>query len=186
MDAAEVEMGTRGVGAVSIADLVSASGCPNGTLYYHFGSKTGLLAAVLERGFRRVHSDVAAAMTPAVSDAEATIVFYEAVARSVDSHPDFHRLVVSVFLNHLGGDEIGSIVEPFRQALLRDGAEQIRTTLAERGHPTTPEHCQDLATSLNAWLMGLFILGAPDIPSRVRAHVDALIEAAIRHTESGC
>lgn len=181
MDAAESAMGTRGVHAVSVSDLCSSSGYPNGSLYHHFGSKAGLLVAVLERGFARVHSDIALATSESVAAADRTFVYFHAVARSVDAHPLFHRLVVFVFLECRHDDAIRAVVEPFRQALISEGTEQVHSTLSVYGSNITVEAARELAQSLTAWLIGLFIVDASDIPGRVRRQVDALVADAAAH-----
>src|SRR6185369_14684202 len=41
----------RGVDAVGVQEIVDASGVTKPTLYHHFGSKDGLVKALLDRGF---------------------------------------------------------------------------------------------------------------------------------------
>lgn len=50
LDTAEKLMGTRGYAATAISDICKACGLPASSLYWHFGSKEGVLAAVLQRG----------------------------------------------------------------------------------------------------------------------------------------
>src|SRR5687768_185324 len=50
LDAAERLMGAHGYAATSISALAKASGLPPSSIYWHFGSKSGLLGAVMERG----------------------------------------------------------------------------------------------------------------------------------------
>ncbi|OUC91064.1 TetR family transcriptional regulator [Streptosporangium minutum] len=53
--AAEELFSTRGIGAVSLNEIVRASGARNATaLQYHFGDRTGLLRAVLDKHGRDV------------------------------------------------------------------------------------------------------------------------------------
>src|SRR5687767_10421400 len=53
LDATERLMATRGYAATSISDIRSACGLPASSIYWHFGSKEGVLAAVMERGADR-------------------------------------------------------------------------------------------------------------------------------------
>ena len=53
LDATERLMGTRGYAATSISDICKACGLPASSIYWHFGSKDGVLAAVMERGATR-------------------------------------------------------------------------------------------------------------------------------------
>src|SRR6266496_2327682 len=49
LDAAERLVAERGYTAASISLISKASGLPASSIYWHFGSKEGLLAAVVER-----------------------------------------------------------------------------------------------------------------------------------------
>lgn len=43
-------MATRGYDGTSISALAKSSGLPASSIYWHFGSKEGVLKAVMERG----------------------------------------------------------------------------------------------------------------------------------------
>lgn len=53
LDAAERMMAVRGFDGTSVADIARESGLPNSSIYWHFTSKAGILAAVMERGAER-------------------------------------------------------------------------------------------------------------------------------------
>ena len=46
---------SRGVDAVGIQEVVDAAGVTKPTLYHHFGSKDGLVKAILDRGFGHLY-----------------------------------------------------------------------------------------------------------------------------------
>lgn len=54
LDAAEELMLAVGYERASVSHICRRSGLPVGSLYYHFGSKAGLLAAIMRRGTDRV------------------------------------------------------------------------------------------------------------------------------------
>jgi AcrR family transcriptional regulator len=91
LDATERLMATRGYAATSISDIRKACGLPASSIYWHFGSKEGVLAAVMERGAVRFfasipnHGDTAA--SPGVDVQLAT------TAKLLAEHPEFLRLV---------------------------------------------------------------------------------------------
>ena len=60
LDATEKLMGTRGYAATSISDIRKACGLPPSSIYWHFGSKDGVLAAVMERGAQRFFAAIPA------------------------------------------------------------------------------------------------------------------------------
>lgn len=53
LDAAARLMAERGYEATSISVLSKETGLPSSSIYWHFGSKEGVLAAVMERGTQR-------------------------------------------------------------------------------------------------------------------------------------
>src|ERR1700676_600408 len=91
LDATERLMAPRGYAATSINDIRKACGLPASSIYWHFGSKEGVLAAVMERGARRFfaaiprHGD-----TSAAPDVEVQLA---ATAKLLAEHPVFLRLV---------------------------------------------------------------------------------------------
>lgn len=46
-------MATKGYAATSISDIRDACGLAPSSIYWHFGSKEGVLAAMMERGAQR-------------------------------------------------------------------------------------------------------------------------------------
>jgi len=48
----------RGVDAVGIQEIVEASGVTKPTLYHHYGSKEGLVTALVDRGFRHLNQSL--------------------------------------------------------------------------------------------------------------------------------
>src|SRR5215212_8700604 len=60
LDATERLMATKGYAATSISDIRNACGLPPSSIYWHFGSKEGVLAAVMERGADRFFAAIPA------------------------------------------------------------------------------------------------------------------------------
>jgi len=60
LDATERLMATNGYAATSISDIRRACGLPPSSIYWHFGSKEGVLAAVMERGANRFFAAIPA------------------------------------------------------------------------------------------------------------------------------
>src|SRR3984893_5173585 len=89
-DATERLMATRGYAATSIGDIRKACGLPPSSIYWHFGSKDGVLAAVMERGADRFFAAI-----PASADAEGQLAVLSALQAQ---HPDFLRLLYMLSL----------------------------------------------------------------------------------------
>jgi AcrR family transcriptional regulator len=86
----------RGFEAVSIADLTAASGVSNGSIYHHFGSKDGVLAALVVTALERYQQGILATFAAHADDAEGGI--RAAVAselRWFEDDPRDARLVVA-------------------------------------------------------------------------------------------
>ena len=57
LDAAETLFGDRGVAAVSVRDITAAAGANIAAVNYHFGSKDGLLQAVINRRMEPLNAE---------------------------------------------------------------------------------------------------------------------------------
>jgi AcrR family transcriptional regulator len=84
LDATEQLMATRGYAATSISDIRKACGLPPSSIYWHFGSKEGVLAAVMQRGADRFFAAI-----PTSEDAETQLAVLSTLQAQ---HPDFLRL----------------------------------------------------------------------------------------------
>ncbi len=107
-------MSERGYEGTSVADIARESGLPNSSIYWHFNSKAGILAAVMERGAEKFFEsmrlpDESGTTTPAE-------FLHWALQRSSDSitaHPEFLRLFVVLLLSNSDPD-IVEIVQRVR------------------------------------------------------------------------
>src|SRR5512132_4102655 len=58
LDAAERVMAEHGFEAATLARVVEESGVPMSSVYHYYGSKDGILLAVMERGAERFFADL--------------------------------------------------------------------------------------------------------------------------------
>src|SRR5208282_3648796 len=58
LDAAERVMAAHGFEAATLARVVTEAGIPMSSVYHYFGSKDGILLAVMERGADRFFADL--------------------------------------------------------------------------------------------------------------------------------
>src|SRR3954454_4125580 len=92
LDTAERLMASAGFAGTSIAAITAQSGLPASSIYWHFGSKDGLLAAVMKRGADRWFAaipDWSAFEGDAAERSEAILAM---AAEALAQHPDFLRL----------------------------------------------------------------------------------------------
>src|SRR5436309_2070656 len=82
IDAATRLFAERGYRDASVQAIGEAAGISRGSIFWHFGSKEGLLWAVVQRAFARWEADT---LVPAVGDARGG----EAIARALRAHRRF-------------------------------------------------------------------------------------------------
>jgi AcrR family transcriptional regulator len=99
LDAAERLAAARGYTAASISLISKASGLPASSIYWHFGSKEDLLAAVVERGVRRWLSD----QPKLFAYGGDLAAFLRGISHAVSEHPDFVRLLMMLMLDRRDG-----------------------------------------------------------------------------------
>jgi AcrR family transcriptional regulator len=128
LDAAERVMSERGYEASTIGRVVSEAGIPLSSVYHYFGSKDGVLFAVLERGAQRFFDDLPALGTCVGSAAEHLEVAIATAAKTLERHPDFLRLLL-VFALQPGSSsnpDVASVVINVRELAL----ERLRAEIA--------------------------------------------------------
>jgi AcrR family transcriptional regulator len=128
LDAAERVMSEQGYEASTIGRVVSEAGIPLSSVYHYFGSKDGVLLAVLERGAQRFFEDLPPVRSRAGSAVEHLDIAIATAAKTLERHPDFLRLLI-VFELQPGSSsnpEVGSVVTNVRELAL----ERLRTEIA--------------------------------------------------------
>jgi AcrR family transcriptional regulator len=122
LDAAERVMAERGFEAATLARVVEEAGIPLSSVYHYFGSKDGILLAVMERGADRFFADLPHAdrrLGRAVDHLRAmTAVLIDTLER----HPSFLRLLIVLAAQpRVGGQrQVQAVVGRVRaQALVR-------------------------------------------------------------------
>src|SRR5262245_11970023 len=94
VEAAAALMAERGFAGTSIAAVSQRSGLPSGSIYWHFESKEALLGAVMEEGARRWFDALPRSDDLPTDPAERTAALLDAVEASLESHPEFLRLLL--------------------------------------------------------------------------------------------
>jgi AcrR family transcriptional regulator len=94
LDAAERVMAEHGFQAATIARIVQAAGIPLSSVYHYYGSKDGVLLAVLERGADRFFADLPVSQRRTGRSARHLAGFISQTAETLERHPDFLRLLI--------------------------------------------------------------------------------------------
>ena len=127
LDATERLMATRGYAATSISDIRKACGLPPSSIYWHFGSKEGVLAAVMERGADRFFAAI-----PTSEDADGQLAV---LSRLQAQHPDFLRLFYMLSLERGNDPTVAAVIRRVRDTAIgrfRDAIAQLLPADAPR------------------------------------------------------
>ena len=140
LDATERLMATRGYAATSISDIRKACGLPPSSIYWHFGSKEGVLAAVMERGADRFFAAI-----PTSEDADGQL----AVLSTLQSqHPLFLRLFYMLSLERIDDPAVAGVVRRVRDTAIRRFRAAITQLLPADAPPAKAERVVTELTAL--------------------------------------
>ena len=144
LQATEGLMATKGYAATSISDIRNACGLPPSSIYWHFGSKEGVLAAVMERGAQRFFAAI-----PTWDDADGQLAV---LSRLQAQHPDFLRLFYMLSLERGNDPAIAAVIRRVRDTAIR----RFRDAIAGLLPPGTPPSKADrVVTELTAFAVAL-------------------------------
>ena len=155
LDATEQLMATRGYAGTSISDIRSACGLPASSIYWHFGSKDGVLAAVMERGAARFFAAI-----PQRDDAVTAGVAHQFVetARLLSQHPDFLRLFYLLSLERSDDPAVATLVRRVRDTAIAGFRDAIAALLPVDAPASKADRVVDELTALAVALSdGIFI-----------------------------
>ena len=128
LDAAERLMAEHGFEAATVAALVKAAGIPASSIYHYFGSKEGVLLAVMERGAQGYFAELQLPERRLGAPREHLRTLLEAATAALERHPDFLRILVvmAVQPSAAGDGEVHRVVERVRELALQRLREQMR------------------------------------------------------------
>jgi AcrR family transcriptional regulator len=150
LDATEQLMATRGFAATSISDIRKACGLPASSIYWHFGSKEGVLAAVMERGAQRFFSAI-----PVEADVERQLAV---LADLQAQHPTFLRLLYLLALERTGDRAVADVVKRVRDTAIQRFRAAIMRVLPTEVPPRKANAVADeLAAIAVAMSDGIFL-----------------------------
>ena len=161
LDAAERVMAEHGFQAATLARVVTEAGIPMSSVYHYFGSKDRILLAVMERGAERFFADLPDLTRRPGRPAQHLARVVSAVARTLQRHPDFLRLLI-VFAAQpptAGEGEIQAVVRRVREHALELLRAQIAAAFGD--DPQSPATDQ-LARFALAAIDGAFVAGQAD------------------------
>ena len=158
LDATEQLMATRGYAATSISHIRTACGLPASSIYWHFGSKEGVLAAVMERGAQRFFAAIPSHGNAAGShDVDVQLA---ATAKLLAEHPEFLRLVYLLGLERTDDPAVGVAVRRVRDSAIAGFRSAITSLLPPDAPEARASHVVDELTALAVAMSdGIFLAG---------------------------
>jgi AcrR family transcriptional regulator len=118
LDATERLMASKGYAATSISDIRNACGLPASSIYWHFGSKDGVLAAVMERGANRFFAAIPRWDQTIGTGEKKSSTQLEVTASLLSAHPDFLRLFYMLSLERSVDPTVAVIVRRVRDTAI--------------------------------------------------------------------
>jgi AcrR family transcriptional regulator len=121
LDAAERVMSEDGFEAATLARVVQEAGVPMSSVYHYYGSKDGILLAVMERGAERFFADLPEPDQRLGDGAEHLRAVFATAVDALERHPSFLRLMVvfAVQPPRAGDGEVHAVVGRVRELALK-------------------------------------------------------------------
>jgi AcrR family transcriptional regulator len=178
LDAAERVMADHGFEAATIARVVEEAGIPLSSVYHYYGSKDGILLAVMERGAERFFADLPDWNRRIGHPAEHLTTVLSTTAQTLERHPNFLRLLIvfAVQPPARGGDEIEVVVARVRRLGLDRLRKQIAIAFGDS--PDSPETLR-LARIALAAIDGAFVASQSDGVVTLEDVLEPLAQAVV-------
>ncbi len=157
----------RGLHGVSLSDILSVSGAPRGSLYFHFpGGKQALVLEALRAGIEEATEALRKCLTEADTPAEGIQDFFLLIAQELeDTNYTFGCPVAAIILDR---PEIDSELARACQDAFDEWARMYRETLVDAGLPT--DRAERLALTILGSLEGALMMArSQQSPAPIKA-----------------
>jgi TetR/AcrR family transcriptional repressor of bet genes len=148
----------QGYAGVTLERIATHAGVSKGTLVYHFGSKEGLLSAVMKRFVRTVAAATRRALRLAVTPADRLSAYAENQFYSVESTRRFYTVYLDFLAASTRDAALMTLQRAFVEETHRLDLELVSLTAARLGAAElTPGAREDRAWQLRALVDGLSV-----------------------------
>jgi AcrR family transcriptional regulator len=178
LDAAERVMSEDGFEAATLARVVQEAGVPMSSVYHYYGSKDGILLAVMERGAERFFADLPDPDRRLGSSTEHLSAVMAAAIQTLERHPDFLRLMVvfAVQPPRAGAGEVDAVVGRVREMALRQLRKQIALAVGDDPRSSNTDR---LARFALAAIDGAFVASQTDPGMTLERTLEPLAPALV-------
>jgi AcrR family transcriptional regulator len=176
LEAAERVMASDGFDAATLARVVEESGVPLSSVYHYFGSKDGVLLAVMERGAERFFADVVELDERLGTATEHLRAVVSNTVQALERHPSFLRLLIvfAVQPPNASHADVAAVVRRVRNTALRVLRKQL--ALAFDMDPRSRKTDQ-IARFALATIDGAFVASRSDRSVKLAQLLDPLPDA---------
>lgn len=149
---------------MAISDLSAKSGLPASSIYYHFGSKLGVLAALLERTFEEMHASFP---NPSSFDQQGPLERFEtwvtAACKSLDHRPEYLRVLLAISIGpHKDMEPVVNTVRRIRDYAHASWVEALTPVFAPNGGADDEAFVDEIAVLGRAMIDGLSVTNSFD------------------------
>ena len=177
LDAAERVMAEQGFEAATLARVVEEAGIPMSSVYHYYGSKDGILLAVMERGAQRFFADLPDWNHRIGRPAEHLATVLSTTGQTLERHPNFLRLLIVFAVQPPArADEIEVVVARVRRIGLDRLREQIAIAFGD--DPDSPVTIR-LARIALATIDGAFVASQSDAAVTLADLLEPLVPAVV-------
>ena len=155
LDAASRLAAQTSYAATSISDICKACGLPASSIYWHFGSKQGLFAAVLEQGAHDWEAQFGATLAAVRGGQGYLRRWLIACAKTMQEQPNVLRLLLLLPLEQQETDPV--VADVARR--VRQGAVGLTQTAIDKAFEPrlSPQRRDDLAELIVSYMHGAFL-----------------------------
>jgi len=140
--------------ATSISDISKACGLPASSIYWHFGSKQGLFAAVLEQGCQGWEAQFGATLSAGRGQGYLRR-WLIACAKTMQEQPNVLRLLLLLPLEQ---QETDPVVADVARRVRQGAVDMTRTAIDKAIKPAlSPQRRDDLAEMIVSYMHGAFL-----------------------------
>jgi AcrR family transcriptional regulator len=164
LDAAEMLMARVGYDKASISQICRESKLPVGSIYHHFGSKAGLLSAVIERGVGRFFSALPQPDAGAASAEQAMREYFGAAADAIVENLDFFTLEGDLTRFRRRDPEFARTIATVRERNEQNLTAVIAPLARELGVQNVDDLCQRLVEVTMIFTRGAVMSAGDDLP----------------------
>ena len=155
LDAASRLAAQTSYAATSISDISKACGLPASSIYWHFGNKQGLFAAVLEQGCQGWEAQFGATLAAGRGAQGYLRRWLLACAKTMQDQPNVLRLLLLLPLEQQETDPV--VADVARR--VRQGAVELTQTALDKAitPPLPSDRRDDLAELIVSYMHGAFL-----------------------------